>query len=192
VTTVTLGLGARSRHAGALIAIGHGIVEFPLMVIIVLGIGRYFEMTEVRTGIGVAGGAMLILMGLGMFAAARGPVAASAAPSRSGPVVTGILLSAGNPYFLLWWATVGLALATSAAELGLLAFVLFAVLHWLCDLVWLEVLSYASHKGSQITGGRSQRVILAVCGVALLFFGAKFLYGAGADLVGLFGLPWTA
>ena len=91
-----------------------------------------------------------------------------------------MLLSGGNPYFLLWWATIGLALATRAVEFGGLAFAAFAVIHWLCDLLWLEALSLASHKGARLFGRRSERVVAVICGAALLGFAAKFLYDAGA------------
>jgi len=184
VTAVTLGLGARSRHAGALVAVGHGIVEFPLMVLIILGAGRLFQIASVRAGIGLAGGVMLLWMGAGMLRGAGRVVQAARPeePSR-GPVLTGIILSAGNPYFLLWWATVGLALATRATGLGPVAFGLFAILHWTCDLVWLELLSLSSFKGAKLLGARSGRVILAVCGAALLVFAAVFLYDAGWELL---------
>jgi len=185
VTAMTLGLGARNRHAGALVAVGHGIVEFPLMGLIMLGMGKLFAVAGVRIGIGGVGGAMLLLMGAGMLRQVRRPPAAAAGQGRRGPVLTGIVLSAGNPYFLLWWATVGLALASRAAELGALAFGLFALLHWLCDLAWLELLSWSSFKGTRLLGERAQKVVLAVCGAALVVFGGLFLYRAGADLAGL-------
>ncbi|HUW58967.1 MAG TPA: LysE family transporter, partial [Planctomycetota bacterium] len=160
VTAVTLGMGARNRHAGALIAVGHGIVEFPLMGLIILGVGRVFEIPGVRIGIGLAGGVMLLVMGARMLRELRKSTEVAAGPARRGPLMMGIILSIGNPYFLLWWATVGLALATRAARLGLVAFALFAVLHWLCDLVWLEVLSWTTHRGSKLLGGRVQKGVM--------------------------------
>lgn len=185
VTAVTLALGSRNRHAGALVAIGHGIVEFPLMVLIILGIGRLFAVAGVRIGIGAVGGAMLLLMGAGMLRQIRKASEVATASPRRGPVLTGVVLSAGNPYFLLWWATVGLTLAARAAELGMIAFALFAMLHWLCDLVWLEVLSWSSFKGTKLFGDRGRKAVLAVCGAALLLFGVLFLYQATRGLVGL-------
>jgi len=184
VTAVTLGMGARNRHAGALIAVGHGIVEFPLMGLIILGVGRVFEIPGVRIGIGLAGGVMLLVMGARMLRELRKSTEVAAGPARRGPLMMGIILSIGNPYFLLWWATVGLALATRAARLGLVAFALFAVLHWLCDLVWLEVLSWTTHRGSKLLGGRVQKGVMVVCGAALLFFGGLFLFNAGRGLFG--------
>ena len=133
-----------------------------------------------QIGIGLAGGVFLVLLGLQMLVGAvRG--GDPPGPARGGhPVWIGVVLSGTNPYFLLWWATVGLALASQAIELGVMAFALFALVHWSLDLVWLEILSLASHKGAQLLSGRRQKIILLTCGAALLAFGAKFLWGASA------------
>ena len=96
-------------------------------------------------------------------------------PGSSSP--SSVVLTAANPYFLIWWATVGLALATDAVSFGVLAFVLFGILHWLCDLIWLEILSLASYTGTEVLGGRLQQGVLVVCGIMLLGFGAMFLMG---------------
>lgn len=176
VTAATISAGTRRPHAGALIAAGHGAVEFPLMVVIVLGAGAVFRVTSVRVGIGLVGGAMLVFMAVQMAMAARRPVEAQPPAAKRGPLMTGIMLTMGNPYYLLWWATVGLALATQAAELGVVAFALFAVIHWLCDLVWLEVLSVASYHGTRVLGRKSQRYVLAGCAAVMALLGGKFIY----------------
>jgi threonine/homoserine/homoserine lactone efflux protein len=183
VTAATVAAGTRQRHAGALVALGHGVVEFPLMALIILGIGWIFSIEGVKIGIGLLGGAFLAWMGAGMLLALRRPDQAAGASPRRHPLVTGIVLTGGNPYFLLWWATIGLALATEAATLGVWAFALFAVIHWLCDLVWLEALSLATFKGSRLLGGRSRSIILAVCAAAMLVFAVLFLYDAGGRLL---------
>ena len=96
--------------------------------------------------------------------------------------MTGTFLSGSNPYFLLWWATVGLALATQAVSLGIMAFVIFVIVHWLLDLIWLEILSQSAHRGARAVSPKGQQVVLGVCGAALLFFGGKFLLEAGFGL----------
>jgi len=183
MTAATLAVGARNRHAGALIAIGHGVVEFPLMVLIMLGMGWIFKIRGVAVGIGMAGGVFMLLMAAGMFGSLRRPAALAAPPVKRGPVAIGIVLTAGNPFFLLWWATIGLRLAMDAAQLGAIAFGLFALIHWSCDLVWLEILTLAAHKGARLFGARSQKVILIVCGAALTGFGVHFLWVACRSLV---------
>jgi threonine/homoserine/homoserine lactone efflux protein len=175
VTAATLAAGTRSRHAGSLIAVGHGIVELPLMLLIVAGAGAVFEIPAVRIGIGLAGGAFMLWMGGQMALAVRRPAEQPGGSAARGPVVTGIVLSASNPYFLLWWATVGLALTTQAYQLGAMAFALFAAVHWLCDLAWLEVLSQASFRGTRLLKGRTQQLVLGICAAAMLLFGARFV-----------------
>jgi len=184
MTAATLAAGTRFRHAGAVIALGHAAVEFPLMLVIIAGAGRLFEVEGVKLGIGLAGGAFLLLMGVQLLLAARKASSEMQVADARHPFLVGIVLTGANPYFLIWWATVGLALATQAVELGMIAFVLFAVIHWLCDLVWLELLSLASHKGTELLGGRIQQIVLVVCGLMLLGFGCKFLYDAGSCLLG--------
>jgi len=185
VTAAAIGMGARSRYAGMLIAIGHGIIEFPLMILIMLGMDKILKLTHTRIIIGLAGGAFLLVMAIQMLISLRSAEKQQAKVTRSAPVLAGLLLSAGNPYFLLWWATVGLTLATTATQLGIWAFALFAVVHWLCDLVWLQALSWASFKGSVLLGPRSQRMVLLICSVALLAFGLFFVYNAGSTLIRL-------
>lgn len=183
MTTATLAAGTRRRHAGAVLAVGHGIVEFPLMVLIIAGMGRWFKFEGVKLAIGLIGGVFLLVMGIQMLRDARKAAGTAPAVGTRGDLVTGILMTGGNPYFLLWWATIGLALATRASELGILAFALFAVIHWLCDLGWLEALSYASFKGTRLLSDRGQRIVLLICGLALLFFAATFFWDAGRRFV---------
>jgi len=178
VTAAAIGMGSRSRYAGMLIAIGHGVVEFPLMILIVLGMGQILKLPTAQIIIGLAGGAFLLMMAVGMLKSLRSLEIQETKVANSTPLLAGIVLSAGNPYFLFWWATVGLALATTAKGIGIWAFALFAVVHWLCDFIWLSALTWASFKGTGLFGPRSQRIVLTVCAVALFFFGLYFIYRA--------------
>ncbi len=179
ITAATLVAGSRARHAGAMIALGHAVVEVPLILLLVAGLGTLLESPTVRTAIGFAGGIFLIWMGGQLLLSLRAAEIASSRDVRHQPFVTGIVLTGANPYFLVWWATVGLALASDALAFGIGALVLFTIVHWLCDLGWLEVLSLAGHKGTERFGDTSQKAISALCGSVLVGFGAKFLYDAG-------------
>jgi len=176
VTAAAIGLGSGDRFAGVLIALGHGIVEFPLMVLLLLGVGRLLKIPRVRIVIGLAGGGFLMFLAVQMFQGLGGSGAEQAQTTGSSPLAAGILLSAGNPYFLIWWATVGLALITTAKDsFGLSGFGLMAAAHWSCDLVWLAILSWVSFEGSVLLGPTGQRVVLAICAAAMLGFGLYFI-----------------
>lgn len=179
LTTVAVGKGSKSPHVGGLVAIGHGIVEFPLMVFIFYGLGSLLTRAYVKAVIAPIGGLFLLLMGLDMFRSIKRSTTGSMADDRS-PILAGMLLSAGNPYFLVWWATVGATLIFRSMNFGWMGFVSLAVVHWLCDLGWLYFLSVLSFRGGQFFGRRFQQVVFALCGGFLLFFGGKFI----ADAVG--------
>lgn len=176
VAAAALAIGANRRHAGAWIAVGHGIVEFPLMLLIVLGVETIWNNRAFHVVVGLAGGAALLVMGGMMLADLRRPAEYTASPRTGNPLWTGVVLTAGNPFFLVWWATAGLNLTKEVYRLGVLAFAVFALVHWMCDLVWLEALSQASHRGVKLLGPRSVKVVLAVCGTTMIGFAIYFAY----------------
>lgn len=187
ITAAALAAGMRHRHAGLLIGAGHIVVELPLILLLAGGAGVFLSSDGVRAAIGLVGGLFLAWMGVQLLRAARKPETNNEAVLQRHPLWIGIVLTGANPYFLLWWLTVGLALATQAMEFGIAAVALFAVAHWACDIGWLEVLSFAGHKGSSALQGRSRGAVFAICALALLFFGAKFIFDAAAGLMALTG-----
>jgi threonine/homoserine/homoserine lactone efflux protein len=175
ITAVTIGAGTKSPHAGALVAVGHGIVEFPLMFIMFYGFGYIFDWPLVRMGILIAGGIFLLFMGAGMLRGMK-HVGEIIAKTSKLPVISGIALSAGNAFFLLWWATIGVTLISKAVTFGMLGFAIFAVVHWSCDFIWFYILSAASFKGGKFMGVKFQRAVFGVSGSLLLFFGVLFIW----------------
>lgn len=180
--TVTVGKGSESPHAGALIAAGHAIVEFPLMTAIFFGFGYLFGLPYVRESIGLAGGLVLLLMAVGMFRSINGRVDAGTRETRSA-LYAGMFLSAANPYFLVWWATVGASMVMQAAGFGIAGLVIFMIMHWLCDLGWSWFMSALSFKGGRFFGEKFQKAVFAVSGVLLVAFGGKFMYDAAVRLL---------
>lgn len=184
VTATAIKMGAHNRWAGTLLAIGHGIIEIPLMVVIILGVGPFFEQSKVQIAISFAGGVFLLLMAIQGLLSLKSNIETKPKALTGSPVLAGIILSSGNPYFLFWWATVGLALATKATKWGIWAFALFAITHWSVDLIWLQILSWASFKGSALFGEWGQRIVLMICSVALFCFGVFFINNAVNILIG--------
>jgi len=185
MTAAAIAMGTNNRFAGALIALGHAIIEFPLMILIILGLDKLLSSSYIKIFIGFVGGIFLLFMAIKMLSGLRNEGVQKVKIAKGSPIVAGIVLSGGNPYFLLWWATVGLALATTATGLGIWAFALFVIIHWLCDFIWLQILSWASFKGTGLFGPRSQRIVLRICAVALIGFGAFFIYKAADTLIKL-------
>jgi len=182
VTATAIVIGGRNRYAGTLMALGHIIIEFPVMVLIMLGAAKVLKSSKFQIAIGLAGGVVLLIMAVMMLIGLRQTDSSQAKKGGDKPVLAGLILSASNPYFLLWWATVGLALATTARGFGIWAFALFALVHWLCDCLWLQALSWASFKGSVLLGPHTQRIVLTICSLAMFAFGLMFIYHGANSL----------
>jgi len=179
ITAVTVSKGTQQSHSGAIIAIGHGIVELPLMILILVGFGQFLEISWVKVLIGVLGGLFLFNMGIGLLKSIRN-TQISQVHQQYTPLQAGVVLTIANPYFLIWWATIGAMLITGAYQFGIWGLIAFILVHWSCDFFWLYFLSSLSFKGGQFFGRRLQQIIFAFCGMFLLFFSGKFIYDAMA------------
>src|SRR4030042_1450722 len=104
ITAVSVAGGARSPHAGGLVALGHAVVEWLLMAAIYFGVGALFKLPGVRIGLGIVGGLVLLGMGMDMLRHYK-KAGVSEHPSAYSPFLAGILLRAGTPSFQVWWDT---------------------------------------------------------------------------------------
>lgn len=177
ITALTVVKGSQHWRAGSLVALGHAVVEFPLIALIYLGVGVLFQKPLIKIGIGTLGGGVLIWMAMEMLRNAR-DIQLRTQEREINPFLGGILLSAGNPYFLLWWATIGASLTARAMNFGTTGLILFALVHWFCDLAWLQFLSWLSFQGGKFFGQKLQITLFIICGLAMLYFGIYFLIDA--------------
>ncbi len=172
--------GYEDRLAGVWIALGHGVVEFPLMAILILGFGRVVGVPLVTVVVGIAGGTVLLYMGGTMILRQRGDVEQKPMPQH--PLVLGIVTTASNPYFLIWWATIGLALIFLMYPFAIAGLVAFALVHWSCDLGWNGLVSATVHRTKRFWGERLRRSLFIVVGAFLLALGAWFAYTAVIEM----------
>jgi len=175
VVAFAVAKGNESPHAGALITVGHAIAEIVVMVLMFLGAGWVADIGWVRAAIGLAGAVVLALMGVGMLKALRAEVEDAPAAMKRAPVLGGVLLTITNPYFLVWWFTVGAALVLESYDYGILGFLLLVGVHLSTDLISNYAFSVASFGGRRLLGPGFQRCAYAVCGVALLAIAVRFV-----------------
>ena len=181
MTAATVAKGYRNKNAGALIAIGHAVIELPLIAAIYLGVGHFLGLPVVVNGIYIAGGVVLFYLGFRMFrTAGDAPEEVGGFPASS--VVTGIVVTGTNPAFYVWWVTLGAALIAGAARFGVVGIVLLGVVHWPCDLIWSEFLSMGTFKSRKWWTGKVQRIVFSVCALILLGFGAWFVFSGLSNL----------
>lgn len=175
VTAAIIAKGSKNPHAGAMMAIGHGIIEFPLIFLLLFGLSNLFTHPIIQIAAAFIGGSFLYFIAFDLFKNINRVDSNNDKSSGKSPLVSGILLSAGNPYFFIWWVSVGITLINSAKEYGTIGLLLFMLAHWLCDLVWLYFLSFTSFKGGQFFGKGFHKLLFAACGLLLVIFGTKFM-----------------
>nr|MBC8511894.1 LysE family transporter [Dehalococcoidia bacterium] len=142
---------------------------------IYFGFAHFFASPEAKKIIGLAGGLMLIFMGAMVFRV-TGKAVGEAADLPYGSFITGVIMTGANPYFFLWWATIGVALIATAAEFGIWALLLFAVVHWSCDLVWEQLVSMSVFKTRHLWTQKVQRTVFGICALVLVGFGVWFCF----------------
>ncbi len=167
---------------GPLLVLGHALLELALLVLVLAGIGPLLSRPKVGAAIGLVGGAVLVWMGYGMLSSAiegmRLATDHRAGTLMASPILAGALISLANPYWSLWWATIGLkyvALSRESAKGGAAAFYYG---HELSDVGWYFFVAAAVALGRKAVPDLAYRWIIGACGVVLLAFAAYFIIGA--------------
>lgn len=176
---------------GARVVGGHAAVEALLVAALVLGVVEFLRGPVAVKAIAAVGAVLLVYMGVGLLReTVRGrdiPLVASTAagaraPSRESfatrlpPLLAGVLVSLSNPYWWVWWVTIGAAFLVryDVTFRSWPALIAFFVGHELGDLGWFLAVSSTLSLGKNriprsVVGG-----IRAFCGVAIIGF-ALFL-----------------
>jgi threonine/homoserine/homoserine lactone efflux protein len=177
--TITVAQSARRGFiAGPLIILGHGILELALVLFLVAGVTPFLSTEGAWVAIAVTGGVILLVMGGVMIkdaAAAKLDMTSRGNGRGLHPVVSGIVGSLSNPYWLIWWATVGLGYLVSSVKYGFIGVAAFFIGHIAADLAWYSLLALAVSKGRSMIGDRGYRYMLYGCGFFLMVFGGWFI-----------------
>ncbi len=164
-------------RAGPEIFIGHAIIEFLVCVLIIYGITAVSDSTVMA--ISILGGFTLVVFGILTMKNAKDAANSMHEHDKatSRPVIAGIVTSASNPYFWLWWLAAGSALILQGLEIGIIAAVMFMAGHWLADLGYFTVVSTSFSKGKKLMSPIIYERVLLSCGLFLVLFGSWFVLG---------------
>ena len=165
--------GAKS---GIKMAIGHTIVEFPLVILLGIGVFSLEIFPEFRILVSIFGAVTLFVFAFIQIKTTLQGEKNNISKPKQGPLITGILLSALNPFFILWWLTIGFKLILDAMLIWAFTGILIVfIMHIWMDFVWLGGISYVVSKSSQIISNRNYKILMIILSLMLVYFGITFL-----------------
>lgn len=170
-------------RAGFSVPIGHSVIELLLVVLLTFGLAEVLSLKAVTGAVGLFGGSFLLWMAYRMLRRAvkdrvSFKVTSEGSHFHTSSMVSGIYSSVSNPYWLLWWASVGAGFLLRSLEFGLLGITAFYVGHILSDITWYGMVAFLIGKGRMVLSGSRYRALLVLCGLPLILFGIFFIdYG---------------
>jgi threonine/homoserine/homoserine lactone efflux protein len=188
----TLETRRRGYLVGARVIAGHALLEGALVTAILLGFSVFLKNDTVIKVIGVVGGAFLLYMGGGIVldvVRGRADLRLDGEENAGGPVVRisnpvlgGVLVSMANPYWWIWWATVGFGfmLQYRVSFQNWPALVSFFAGHEAGDLAWYLAVSTLVFLGRRKINRRAYAALLLCCSGMIIAFGVYL--GAAALL----------
>ncbi|MEO2199812.1 MAG: LysE family transporter [Nitrosopumilus sp.] len=172
---ITYGL-KQGTKAGIKIAIGHSLVELPLVILLGIGIFSLEIFPEFKIIISILGAITLFVFAFMQIKSTLKKNEKSETKLKQGPIITGVLLSALNPFFIIWWLTIGLKLISDAMAIWAFVGILIVfVLHVWMDFVWLGATAFLISKSKKIISNTNYKIIMLALSAILIYFGITFL-----------------
>ena len=166
----------KGAKSGIKMAMGHTIVEFPLVILLGIGVFSLETFPEFRIIISTVGAITLFVFALVQIKTVLQNNKNITSTPKHGPLVTGIVLSALNPFFIIWWLTVGFKLISDAMLIWAFSgIVIVFFLHIWMDFAWLGGISFLVSKSSKILSNRNYKFIMIGLSLLLVYFGITFL-----------------
>ena len=165
------------KISGIKMAVGHTIVEFPLILLLGVGFFSIESIPEIRTAITILGAAGLFVFAILQIRSVTKQKFNLETRSGQGPFVAGIILSALNPFFIIWWLTIGLVLISESIQIfGIIGIVILFLFHIWMDYVWLFTIAAFSSKAKNYLSKRNFKIIIVGLSIVLIYFGIEFLF----------------
>ena len=174
---------------GLKIAIGHTFVEFPLLVLLFYGVSKFslvsLSDSDIFKIIGIVGGVFMIFFSFMQIY----PVIKNKSLETNNQyskyaiknaILVGMIFTGLNPFFLVWWSTIGLKLVSdSVNNFGYLnGIILLFFSHIWMDYFWLWITSFMSSKGRSIAKEKVYRILLLFFSTVIGIFGLNLLVTA--------------
>ncbi|MBN2058304.1 MAG: LysE family transporter [Candidatus Saganbacteria bacterium] len=165
---------------GPLLILGHAIIEIGMLFLLVFGLNRVIDQPGLLRAISLLGSVILLYFGTSLIWSLP-KLQLDLKPHRltsHSLILRGLLISLINPYWTIWWLTVGIGLVLAAQQAGPTALAVFFCGHILADLLWYSLVSFTVSRGKRLISPPVYKLMMLVCGLVLIGFG--FYFGASS------------
>lgn len=183
---LTATIAASAQHgfkAGPLIVLGHGLLELLLIIALVFGLSQIVQIGLVGKGIALLGGSVLVYLGYimcrdvicGRVSWDGVRISEPEQDKRLRPLGMGIVISLVNPFWSIWWMTIGLGNLLLAMQYGLTGLTAFFTGHISADFIWYSAIAALVAGGKRFVNPRIYQGVIILCGLFMFLFGGYFI-----------------
>jgi len=186
LTLVISSVAQKGFKTAVFIVIGHSVLELLIVASFYLGVLKYLDNALTVKIISVVGGVFLIYMAVSIIVSvARKKIKLDLDSKKTiqnlgtkGTLIVtakGILISLANPYWYVWWMTIGAAFMVKSVQHSFAGVASFYTGHILADFIWYLFVGFLISTGRRFFNQKIYIGILIACSLFLLYLGIGFI-----------------
>jgi threonine/homoserine/homoserine lactone efflux protein len=189
LTLVISSVAEKGFWTSFFIVVGHSLLELVVVISLFLGVLKYLENPLIAKIIGILGGLFLLYLGADIIISIfrkkyvidfKSIVKKRTITGKSTGIliVKGILISLMNPYWYIWWITIGSAFIIKSVEFNISGISSFYLGHISADFIWYLFIGFLINTGRKFFNQKIYNGILAACSAFLFYLGIRFIIEA--------------
>ena len=166
-----------------------------MVTLLSVGLKKLLATSELPAVIALLGGIFLIYMSYGIikhldrdFPLHRNELKDRLnQPLIKQPIISGALVTLGNPFWFVWWLTIGVTMLTRSSRIGPVGSIAFYLGHILADYSWLSFVSFLISSGRRFLNNKVYSYIMISCAIFLAIIGLYFIVSGSSQLITTMG-----
>jgi threonine/homoserine/homoserine lactone efflux protein len=189
LTLVISSVAKKGFWASFFIVLGHALLELIVVIGFFMGILKLLDNALAAKIISIIGGIFLLYLGIDIIFSIfkkrfkidfKSVLKQKTLNARSGStaVLKGALISIVNPYWSIWWVSIGAAFLLKSARFNIAGVSSFYIGHISADFIWYLSVGFLVNSGRRFFNQKIYNGILAACSVFLFYLGIRFIVEA--------------
>jgi threonine/homoserine/homoserine lactone efflux protein len=189
LTLVISSVARKGFWTSFFIVVGHAILELIVVIGFFLGILKFLDNPLITKIIGILGGIFLLYIGIDIIVSIfkkkfiidfKSVLKQRTITGKSTIIVIfkGILISLMNPYWYIWWISIGAAFLLKSVQFNTAGIISFYIGHISADFIWYLFIGFLVNTGRRFFNQKIYNGILIACSIFLFYLGIRFVVEA--------------